>query len=65
MAYTMEDFRKDYVKENLGVLSPDDRLQGLSPDEVLKRFSSDEVLNKFSIEEIQRYLEKKQRKESN
>lgn len=55
MAYTMEDFKKDYVKENLGVLSPDD---------VLQRFSSDEVLNKFSVEEIQQYLEKKQRKKN-
>lgn len=34
MAYTMEDFKKDYVKENLGVLSPDDRLKGLSLEEI-------------------------------
>lgn len=61
MAYTMEDFKKDYVKENLGVLSPDDRLRGLSSDDVLQRFSSDEVLNNFSVEEIRQYLEKKQR----
>ncbi|MCI5114605.1 MAG: hypothetical protein D3921_05365 [Candidatus Electrothrix sp. AW1] len=61
MAYTMEDFKKDYVKENLGVLSPDDRLRGLSSDDVLRLFSSDEVLNNFSVEEIRQYLEKKQR----
>lgn len=68
MAYTMEDFRRDYVRDHLGVLSPDDRLRGLtpddrlkglSPDEVLKRFSFDEVLSKFSVEEIRQYLEKK------
>ncbi|MDU9048464.1 MAG: hypothetical protein Q3M30_06415 [Candidatus Electrothrix sp. Rat3] len=73
MAYTMEDFKKDYVKEHLGVLSPDDRLRGLSTDEVLNRFSPDdrlkglsldEVLNKFSAEELRQYLEKKQRKDN-
>ncbi len=69
MSYTMKDFQKDYVKDHLGVLSPDDRLRGLSPDdrlrglspdEVLKQFSFDEVLNNFSVEEIQQYLKKKQ-----
>ena len=52
MAYTMEDFQKDYVRDHLGVLSTDDRLKGLSTDEILKR---------FSLEEIQKYLEKEQK----
>ena len=52
MAYTMEDFQKDYVRDHLGVLSTDDRLKGLSTDEILKRISQ---------EEIQSYLEKQKK----
>lgn len=61
MAYTMEDFRRDYVRDHLGVLSPDDRLRGLtpddrlrglSPDDRLKGLSPDEVLKRFSFDEV-------------
>ncbi len=34
MAYTMEDFQKDYVRDHLGVLST---------DEILKRISLEEI----------------------
>jgi len=44
MAYTWEDFRKDYARENLDALSPEERLEGLSPEEVLRKFSPDERL---------------------
>ena len=60
MAYTMEDFQKDYVRDHLGVLSTDEILEQFSADEILKRFSTDEVLKRFPLEEIQKYLEKKQ-----
>jgi len=30
MPYTMEDFRRDYAKEHLKDLTPDERLEGLS-----------------------------------
>ena len=68
MAYTMKDFQRDYVKNHLGVLSPDDRLKGLSSDEVLNRFSPDDRLKGLSLsdrlkgisfEEIQLYLKKR------
>jgi hypothetical protein len=49
----MKDFQRDYVKDHLGVLSPDNRIKGLSPDE---------VLNRFPLEEIQQYLKNKQNK---
>lgn len=49
VSYTMKDFQRDYVKNHLGVLSPDDRLRGLSPDDRLKG---------ISFEEIQLYLKK-------
>jgi hypothetical protein len=57
VSYTMKDFQKDYVRNHLGMLSPDevldkfspdDRLKGLSPDEVLQRFSPDDRLKGLS-----------------
>ena len=50
VAYTMKDFQRDYVKNHLGVLSPDDRLKGLSLSDRLKG---------ISFEEIQLYLKKR------
>jgi hypothetical protein len=35
MSYTMEDFRRDYVKEHLKDLTPEERLAGLTPEERL------------------------------
>lgn len=32
--YTMEDFRRDYVKEHLKDLTPEERLEGLLPEEI-------------------------------
>jgi hypothetical protein len=67
MPYTMEDFRKDFVINNLNILSPDDvlkkyspddRLKGLSPDDVLKRYSPDDRLKGLSAEEIKEYLKR-------
>jgi hypothetical protein len=49
VSYTMKDFQKDYVKNHLGVLSPDDRVKGLSLSE---------RLTGISFEEIQQYLKK-------
>ena len=43
VSYTMKDFQRDYVKNHLGLLSPDDRLKGLLPDEILRRFSPEEI----------------------
>ena len=69
MPYTMEDFQKDYVRNHLNVLSPDDVLKSFSPDDVLKRYSPDdrlkglspkERLRGLSLEEIKEYLEQSQ-----
>jgi hypothetical protein len=38
MSYTMEDFRRDYVKEHLKDLTLEERLEGLSRDEVERYF---------------------------
>ena len=58
MAYTMEDFQKDYVRDHLGVLSTDEVLKRFSADDRLKGLSPVEILKRISLEEIQRYLEK-------
>ena len=34
MPYTIEDFRRDFTKEHLGLLSPKERLEGLSLPEM-------------------------------
>ena len=74
MAYTMEDFQKDYVREHLGVLSNDeilkrfsreDRLKGLSNEDRLKGLSNEDRLKGLSLEEIQGYLEKQKKTETN
>ena len=71
MSYTMQDFQRDYVKNHLGVLSPDevldrfspdDRLKGLSPNDRLKGLSLSERLTGISFEEIQQYLKKRFKK---
>jgi preprotein translocase subunit Sec63 len=60
MPYTWEDFRRDYTREHLGLLTLDD---------ILQRFSAEEVLQRFSADEIKAYLERlekqqKRRKQS-
>jgi hypothetical protein len=70
MPYTLEDFRRDFTREHVDLLTPDERLEGLSLDEVLRRFSPDqllerlsldEVLERLSLEELQAYLAKRRR----
>jgi hypothetical protein len=60
MPYTMQDFQRDYVREHLDLLSPDEllkrftpdeRLKGISLDERLKGIPSDERLKGISLEE--------------
>ena len=55
MPYTMADFRRDYVKEHLKDLTPEERLEGLPPEERLKGLSA---------EEIERYLKRLKAKRS-
>jgi hypothetical protein len=54
----MEDFRRDYVRLHLDVLTPDEILRRFPADEILRRFSADEILQQPSVEEIRAYLEK-------
>src|SRR5262249_6264927 len=52
MPYTMEDFRRDYVREHLKALTPEERLQGLSAEERVRGLSPEERLRGLSPEEI-------------
>jgi hypothetical protein len=61
MSYTMEDFLKDYIKEKLKKLTPEERreaLQGLSPEERLEGLSPEKRLEGLSPEEIEHFLQK-------
>jgi hypothetical protein len=43
MPYTMEDFRRDYVREHLKDLTLEERLAGLSPEERLAGLSPEAI----------------------
>jgi hypothetical protein len=64
MAYTMEDFKRDYVKEHFGQLTPEEQrevLERLSPEdrrEVLQALPPEERLAGLSAEQIRQYLER-------
>jgi hypothetical protein len=60
----MQDFQKDYVRNHLNLLSPDDLIKGLSPDDRIKGLSANELLKNVSIEEIKTWLEKQGKKVS-
>ena len=62
VSYTMKDFQKDYVKDHLGVLSPDEIMESFSPDDRLKGLSLSDRLKGISFEEIQRYLKERFKK---
>lgn len=51
MPYTIEDFRRDFTREHVDLLTPDERLQGLSPDKRLQGLSPDERLQGLSPDE--------------
>ena len=66
MPYTMEQFRKEYVKAHLGELdpeevlsrfAPEDRLKGLEPEDRLKGLEPEDVLARFEPEDRLKGLE--------
>jgi len=61
MSYTVEDYKKEQVRNNLDLLSADeilkrysanDRLKGLTANDRLKGLTADEVLKRFSPNDI-------------
>jgi len=67
MPYTMEQFRKDYVKAHLGDLDPEEvlsgfkaeeRLKGLKAHERLRGLKVEDILGTLKIDEVKAYLNK-------
>ena len=58
MPYTMEQFRKDYLKAHIRELPPEDRLEGLDPEERLEGLNPDERLKGLDPRVIEAYLER-------
>ncbi|MDM8563605.1 hypothetical protein QUF54_09650 [Candidatus Marithioploca araucensis] len=67
MSYTMEDFTKDFVREHLYLLSPEERLKGIPVEVALKGIPLEERLKWVPVEvalkgipreEIEEYLSK-------
>jgi hypothetical protein len=52
MPYTMEDFRRDYVKDYLKDLTPQERLKDLTPEELLSAVPVEKRVAGLSPEEL-------------
>ncbi len=61
MSYTIEDFKRDYIREHLHELppeevlsqfSPEDRLRGLPLQEVLSQLSPEDRLRGLPVQEV-------------
>ena len=61
MPYTMEQFRKEYIKAHLGDLNPEEILSRFNPEERLKGLKPNERLKGLKPEEIETYLKKLKR----
>ena len=63
MTFTMQDFRRQYVKEHFRELTPEERreaLESLPPEErreVLQSLPPEELLAVLSPDQIQQYLD--------
>ena len=58
MSYTVEDYKKDFVREHFDLLSPDEVLNRYSPEERIKNLSPDVIINSLSPEYLKVLLEK-------
>ena len=56
MSYTMDDFRRDYVKEHLKDLTPEERLAGLAPEDLCAALPPQKYLQGLSPEELEALL---------
>lgn len=59
MPYTVEDFRRDYLKEHLSQLSAKERLAGLSAEEIVKFLPPEEILRRLPREAIESFLRRR------
>jgi len=59
MSYTWEDFERDYTRDHLHLLSPDERLKGIPTTEMLKVVPTKELLSSIPRQVIEEYLSQK------
>jgi len=73
MSYTFQDYYRDFTKENLGLLTAEERLEGLPVEERLKGLPVEErlkglpprlLLQSLSADEIEAYLKKLRKKKT-
>lgn len=57
VAYTIQDFQKDYIREHLNVLLPDEALNRYSMDDRLKGLSPTDIANHLAPEDVKKLLE--------
>jgi hypothetical protein len=65
MPYTMEQFRKDYIKAHLGELDPDEVLSMFGPEARLKGLDPETRLKGLDPEKIEAYLKKLKKRKMN
>jgi len=67
MPYTMADFTRDFTREHIDLLQPEERLKGLPSETVFQQFPLEErlkglpsetVFQQFPPEVIEKYLSK-------
>jgi len=58
MPYTIEDFNRDFTKEHLHLLAPEERVEGLPPESIFEQFPPEERLKGLPPEVIEEYLSK-------
>lgn len=57
MPYTVTDYYRDFTREHLDWLSPEERLKNLSPDDALKALFPDETGEHVDAAKLERYLQ--------
>ncbi|MBW3598742.1 MAG: hypothetical protein KY475_15890 [Planctomycetes bacterium] len=58
MPYTMEEFKREFLREHPDELSPEERLKGLPLEERLKGFSMDDLFRALSQDELKSLAER-------
>jgi len=61
MAYTLDDYRREYVLGGLHLLTPEEVIAGLTPEEVIASFTPEERMSGLTPEDILASLTPKDR----
>ena len=64
MAYTFEDFKREWTREKLAEMTPEERLRGLSPEDLVRSLRPEDRLLGLSTEELVRLKDLLERRTS-